>query len=462
MKTADETSVNDWEDDRGHSYLALRYPANDNDDRHRPVMAPANDNRYGSWIERDEAGRPIRVVRGIDRGTRCYTAYRADRGSMPPVRVTAATLARTRLDEWRRNNPQTDSHILPRAPRNQGGHALTPYAAELMWWREMTNSPTVWDGMVREAENDNEPSQEERENEEERPSVNEIVASLPLRIRDAMAADIMPTDVRILTCDIEWKRGRIARLGNLYFATATRHVPDEPSESSNASGAVVNLPRAGELVRFRPEGRRGWSRPTVHAREHRNGQGDRNSSYLYLLETEPRPSPDPNKQKRWTDPAKTVAWLHAQGLTGQNVDVAFRRWLRSQDFGADTRYPTGLPFAPKRLRHLFMSGRTVPGAGTKDGAGSFDRVRAQDEIEGQVEDDASELDLLGSFRDDYADEAAILDRAMTAQNLEEIARAAHASSPHTGRRLLVAACVALRNFRQKNSANLQFLPTRAA
>jgi hypothetical protein len=326
----------------------------------------------------------------------------------------------------------------------------------------MTNAPTSWDSLVQAATNDIEAGQEERENEEERPSVHELIASLPRRIREAMVADIMPTDIRILSDDIEWARGRISRLGGIQFATATRQVPEDETASGNVSGHVLDLPRAGELVRFRPSGRRGWSRPTQHAREHRNGQGDRNSSYLYLLANKPLQATKPRKERRKTDPELAAAWLKEQGFTRVSVDAGFRAWLRTQTFSASTTHPTGLPWAPTRLKQLFMSGRTTPGAGTKDGSGDYERVRSQEELDGQHVDVTPEIDLLVRFRKAHAPHASILDSAMTAQNMEEVAGTAGASSPHTGKRLLAQACEALRDFLAAEAFAVQNPPSRAA
>lgn len=60
------------------------------------------------------------MMRGRNTVARCGP-FSANRGTLPEIPATPATVARTRLDKWRRDNPQTDSKILPRVPRNKGG-----------------------------------------------------------------------------------------------------------------------------------------------------------------------------------------------------------------------------------------------------------------------------------------------------------------------------------------------------
>jgi len=479
MHKLEQKNVEDWEDKRVNAYLSLRLPKEDDYEAHRPVLVPANDNKPGSsWIEYDAAGAMVRVVKArAQNPLRCDTGFRLQ--APPPVHVplTSATLSRHRLEAWRRAAPANDSDIFERAPRNKGGHDLETYTAELGWWRTMTNTPSNFDVLAREAANDDDEAVAgvECENEEIRPSLFELMRSLPPIQRAAVrcirrSTGWGKTSRRLHYSGTEWHNGRVARFGGLKFSTVTKWAPDEvdPDDASanqptNVSGPVSRMPRAGTLLAFRPSGRKGWSLPTEHAREHRGSQGDRNSAYLFLLSEQPVKPTEPTKKRQQTNPILAAAWLAKQGYGKFSVDASFRSWLRMQDFAPMTRHHVGLPHAPARLKDLFLSGRTTPGAGAKDGSGHFDRVRRQDEIDGQHAISVTEeIDILAGFRAAHANRATILDAAMTAKNMSEIAQAAGASSPHTGKRLLAEACDALRDYQKNYTAGLQNLPSRAA
>jgi hypothetical protein len=449
-------TIDDWQDERESVYLKHR-AANDNDDSQTATIA-ANSNRRGAWIEYDDDGNAIRVVRGAQSVVRC-APFKVKAGAAPPVLATPATEARARLEQWRLDHPETDSKILPRKPRNVGGHALAEYSAELAWWRAMTNAPMAWDGVIHAVANDN--FSEERENEEERPSVNELLASLPVRIRHAMSADIMPTDIRILTTDIEWRRGRIARLGGLRFATATRQVPDEETATSNAAGAVLDLPRAGALLRFKPQGR-GWSRPTMHSRQKRGGANPSSRGYLSMLPAGVRRPRKVAKSRRRTDARKLEQWLATQDIHALDPSTGFRAWCRSQQFETAKHFGSGLPWQPRALSALFLSGRTVPGAGQKDGAGDYEHIRRQHDIGERAETRLGDAECLEAFRALHSTHTVALDAAMKAENMGDVAAAIGRASPHTGLAALRAACAALRSFRSEFGQPVQNLPTRAA
>jgi hypothetical protein len=107
-----------------------------------------------------------------------------------------------------------------------------------------------------------------------------------------------------------------------------------------------------------------------------------------------------------------------------------------------------------------MSGRTVPGAGQTDGAGDYEPTRRQVDIGDNTETWLAEAECLGCFRHEHTEEAAVLDAAMVAANMADIAGIAGASSVHTGKKLLTKACETLRAYRA--AFGMQILPTRAA
>jgi hypothetical protein len=457
-------SIDDWIDDRPSARLAYRA---DNDDllpaQRRPTLVvPANDNRLGSWIDRDPMGNPVRVVRARKANPLLCRPHEVEPGRVPDIRPTDGMRHRAALAEWRKTAPANDSDILPRAPRNKGAHDLADCLPELRFWRVMTNAPSAWEGTISNAANDEETvGDEERENDEIRPSLHELVRCLPLRVRAVMKADAMPEDIRILTNDMEWRRGRMSRLGGLNFATAPRDVPNEDSEGSNVSGPVNTMPRAGELLEFRPPGR-GRSRPTEHSREKRGGASVSNSPiYLSMLPDETLLPNRPRKERRRTNRLRLSEWLMDQTrMSEADIETMFKSWLRSQNTGPALVYEPGLPWQPAALRHLFLTGATSSKGGKRDGNGDTERVRRQVDS-GASTQETAETDTVSAFRLAHADHGTLLDAAMTARSMKDIASVAGVSSPNTGKQRLVAACSALRTFRERLD-NLQFLPIRAA
>lgn len=480
--------IDDWADDRLAPDLRdiTRQAMNDNHVRHRPALAPANDNApkpgRHPLIEYDEDGNVIRALRRPDLTPRCRPHILTP-GKLPAIGVTHAMMHRAAGDEWRCLAPANDSDILPRRPRNkaEGQSDMADCLGDLLLWRSLTGGPIPdWAGaMIEAAANDDEP---EREKEEIRPTENEVMASMPRPVAEQEWIDhtgrarwrhVWRPE------DIELKNGRIARLGGFKFATATREVPDDASHTSNLAYGPKEYPerpiapgdnpsavpthlvhRAGELLRYNPGGK-GWRYPGEHARERRaHAFTGTNCNIRHLL----------GGMK--TPPAVTVGKVRRPKIENDKdrtdhdkVTREFRRHVRSNFHSGSLeslrhRYNVGtlckpsLPYGPSNLRELFLAGLST-GKDMSDGD-RYSRVRLPVPVEIALDDNLDGLEMLSAFRQDHTDAADVLDVAMKAQSYEDIAASIGRISPHTGKSRLRRACETFRLYR------LQFSPTRAA
>jgi hypothetical protein len=362
------------------------------DERHayrsKPPLVAANDNAPAAWILRDADGKAIQVVRAARKNPLLCRPYQA----RPAIPDTILPEDRQRVVRriLRQALAANDSDIMPRAPRNIGAHPdLVQWLPQLSWWRQMTtNAPPHVP-----AANDNKEVEGLDVNSAIRPSVQEIVDRLPKAVREDMAArqsDSMagPAPVREAA---EWRNGRIAQLGGLKFETGCSAVDAHANVPEND-----NHKDAGTLVAY--ERRNGkWSRPA-------DGAGERSAS-----------------------------------ATSGPVDAIFAAKLDN---------PDALPKAPVRLAELFLG---FPRVGAKsreiDGELSGTGVRGAVPIA-----EGDDTESANAFRRAFSGHALVLDMAMTAGSVSDVAAAVGKVSSAAGKRALVAACDALQKFRNAEIA----------
>ena len=135
--------------------------------------------------------------------------------------------------------------------------------------------------------------------------------------------------------------------------------------------------------------------------------------------------------------------------------------LRMPWAGTLTEYRTeggkaSMPSQKGRERRVGAKGTDFPRSASKvgalDGEGASNRVRGPVDVGYGTDDRLADDETVVAFRTAHPGAASVLDAAMTAANFNDVAKSAGKSSPHTGKRLLVAACVALREFREKEAA----------